>query len=122
MARKEGGGPRRSTGPQRQPMFAADFEERGEGREGNAKMESEPSGFWNVDSISAFTMLIHTHEDIVLPEGQFTVDFCTTYTPFPFELKIKRRAMAMTMAANEAWEFQSRQNPFSIQVDGSPPF
>ena len=54
-------------------------------------------------------MLVRTHDDNVLREGQFTADFCAMYTSFPFDLMIKRAIMAV----DEAWEFQSRQPVFS---------
>ena len=61
--------------------------------------------FWGID-ISTSTMVVRTHEDIVLREGQFTADFCIMYTSFPFDLMIERTIMAV----DEAWAFQSRQN------------
>ena len=126
MAREEGGDPRRSTGPPRQPLFRAHktlvrilqhVEKALKEKDKLRQREYGIRAFWGIDSINAFTMLVRTHEDIVLREGQFTADFCTMYTSFPFDLMIERTITAV----DEAWEFQSRQNPF-IQVDGSPPF
>ena len=71
--------------------------------------------FWGIDSINAFTRLVRTHQDIVLREGQFTADFTTMYTSFPFANMMERTMQAI----DEAWEFQSRQSP-SMQVDGAP--
>ena len=123
MARKEGGDPRRSTGQPRQPLFKAHkalvglLQQVEKALKEKDKLRQRKEGiraFWGIDSINAFTMLVRTHEYIVLREGQFTADFCTMYV-----LPVRPNDRTI-MAVDEAWEFQSRQNPF-IQVDGSPP-
>ena len=117
MAREEGGDPRRSTGPLRLPLFRAHkalmrllqhVEKAVKEKDKLRQREEGMRAFWGIDSISAFTMLVRAH-------AQFTADFCTMCTSFPFDHEIEWTITNV----DEAWNFQSRHNPF-IQGDGSP--
>ena len=58
--------------------------------------------FW-IDSVSTFTRLVRSHADVIVPQDQYTADFCTLYTSFDFELMID------IQAAEEAWHYQHQQ-------------
>ena len=49
--------------------------------------------------MNAFTRMVRENADVVLQNGQETVDFCTMYTSFPFRSMIDRTISAI----EEAW-------------------
>ena len=125
MARDEGGDSRRSTGPPRQPLFKAhkalvgllqQVEKALKEKDKLRQREEGIRAFWGIDSINTFTMLVHTHEDIVLREGQFTADFCTMYTSFPLDLMIERTIMAGTVRDTPVPGLQVVGLPYSAQL------
>ena len=71
--------------------------------------------FWGIDSINAFTRMVRANADVVLENGQETVDFCTMYIWFPFRSMIDRTIEAV----DEAWDFVTRQDA-EMREDGAP--
>ena len=62
-------------------------------------------------------LMVRANPDIVLENGQETVDFCTMYTSFPFRSMIDRTIAAV----DEAWDFVTQQGDSGMDVDGASP-
>ena len=71
--------------------------------------------FWGIDSVNAFTRMVRAHSDIVLANGQETVDFCTMYTSFPFKAMIERTIYAI----DEAWDFVLQRDAAMAEGEAS---
>jgi len=113
---------RKQVGPPRQPLFFAhktlvrllQHVEEALKEKDKERMSNEGiKAFWGIDSISAFTRLARSHADEVVRNGQFTADFCTMYTSFPFTSMISRTLEAV----KEAWEYRAKEAP--MPIDGS---
>ena len=59
--------------------------------------------------------MVRAHSDVVLANGQETVDFCTMYTSFPFRSMIDRTICAI----DEAWDFVTQKDN-GMAEDGAP--
>ena len=59
--------------------------------------------------------MVRANADVVLQNGQETVDFCTMYTSFPFRSMIDRTISAI----EEAWDFATQQDA-GMAIDGTP--
>ena len=125
---RSGPRPREATGkpagPPRQPLYEAHkalvrilqhIEDALREKDKIRQSEEGIKAFWGIDSVNAFTRMVRANADVVLQNGQETVDFCTMYTSFPFRSMIDRTISAI----EEAWDFATQQDA-GMAIDGTP--
>ena len=114
----------RPAGPPRQPLYEAHkalvrilqhVEDALREKDKIRQSEEGIKAFWGIDSVNAFTRMVRAHPDVVLANGQETVDFCTMYTSFPFRSMTDRTLYAV----DEAWDFVI-QRETEMAIDGAP--
>ena len=110
-------------GPPRQPLFEAHkalvkMLQAVEKTLLEADLERQQSqgvrAFWGIDSVESFTRLVRSNVATVLQHLQFTADFATMYTSFPFSLMVSRAVTAI----EEAWLYH-QQHHYPLLPDTS---
>ena len=116
--------PSKPAGPPRQPLYEAHkalvrilqlVEDALREKDKIRLSEEGIKAFWGIDSVNAFTRMVRAHSDIVLANGQETVDFCTMYTSFPFKAMIERTIYAI----DEAWDFVLQRDAAMAEGEAS---
>ena len=117
--------PSRPAGPPRQPLYEAHkalvrilqhVEDALKDKDKIRQSDEGIKAFWGIDSVNAFTRMVRANADVVLKNGQVTVDFCTMYTSFPFRSMCDRTLSAI----DEAWDFVT-QREAGMAEDGASP-